>query len=344
MANVNREDVVFYLSTATAESPYGTADAVDRKIRPTPVLPVHVAEIDTDEPFATGYEGPVDSQLLTKHYTWSPEIRHVRPDDMAIFLGLICGTPTSAVADTSAYLHKFGLSSSRTLPSCTLEYVKTDSVQRKLAGGVASQVNISIAANQFATISPQMCFASDASGSGSASFSAETVVCNGANLGMNIGSAAEAEFIPALGADDITSPSDISADFVSLDLTLVNFRSPKAAMFDARSSAPVMGERGPRLVTARLTIETDDQTELDYIQAQTETALELEWDSDVLAGAATQNYGWQFVFPKVRFMSYGDSWDELGRLRQAFDLMLFEDATLGRMQAAVWNQTAAYFA
>ena len=79
MANVNREDVVFYLSTATAESPYGTADAVDRKIRPTPVLPVHVAEIDTDEPFATGYEGPVDSQLLTKHYTWSPEILISRP-------------------------------------------------------------------------------------------------------------------------------------------------------------------------------------------------------------------------------------------------------------------------
>jgi len=345
MANINREDVVFYLSTATTESPYGTADAVDRQIIPDGApLPMHVPTIDTNESQATGSEGPTESQLLMELYRWSPTIKYVHADDVAIFLSLVCGAPSSEAADTSAFLHEFSLSSSHTLPSCSLEYYKATGVQRLLAGGACGQLGMNFTANQFASLSPQMYFASDAAGVGSAALTAETAVMNGANYTMSIGAAAEGTFTPGLGADDITSPADISADFVSLEYTITPFTDPRSAMFDARSTAPVMAERGPYGLRLRLTIETDDQTEIDYILDQDDKALEFEWDSGVLAGTATQNYGLQFVFPQVRFMAHGDSWDQNGRLRQAFDLMLFEDATLGRMQAAVWNKTEAYFA
>jgi hypothetical protein len=344
---IYKEGLIYLISAAAKEAAYGTAAAVDRKIRvarPTPVR--EVATVETDEDFSTGLEGPSASVVTEKAWVWEPEFPHVKADDMGIWLSYALGSPASDVADTSAYVHAYGEGAlnSRALPSFTLQEAwLTGTLQKVYAGGLVEQLRISWAAGTPLRMSARCLFSSIADETDTANATAETAICNGAGAASWIGAALEGSYAPTQGAADVTTPADMAARLHAWEMTITNI-GDRRVVRDGRSLVPNLSQRGLRGITLRVTLEANDRTELSYVQAQTEKGIEWEWDSGVLAGAATQNYGFQFIWPKVRFQAYTDAWDAAGKLRQSFDCTLMDDATNRRVLAAVWNKVAEYAA
>ena len=342
---VFKENARVLVSSASKEATFKTAAGVDRQlIMGRDYAPVvDEAETFTDVGMRTGFEGPTGMQIAKQ---WSRGVLRwdfVRPDDVGFVLAYALGSVSSSVTDTSADKHVISPDGSHTLPSFTLEEIGYDSYQPKYTGVLITDVRLVLEANRPATMEAGILVCGiTSSGSDSAEPVSSEPVMMGSNLKAWFGSAYDGS--AALGTCDVTgSPDDIQAKLRRAEVRISNIRS-RDGMFTFAGTSIARAERGPREFSVSLTLEVEDLTYENYLQAKATKALELDWDSGVLAGAMLQDYGWQMVFPKVFVRAVEKSYDPDGRLLLDVDLVPLEDETYGIFEAVVYNKQSAYAA
>ena len=338
-------DLRQFLISIDREATFGTAVAVDRALkigRAGGDIITAQTELRTDAGLSTTKEQPTEARIGTQFFQGSIPWQWVKPDDLAIALSWVLGTPTSEEADTRAYLHTFSPSAARTLISRTIEEYLAAGVQHKFPGAVANNWTLNYVANQDVDMDLAIIAKGPQSaGSGSGSFVSSEPVWGGDLVTAYIGSAVEESYAPALGTVDLTSETDITAKVRAMTIGIANNIS-MGQLYDPTANTIGRTERGTRAYRLGLTLELSDRTELDYVKDKTEKAVEVEWDSGSLAGDATQNYGAQFVWPKIAFSQVAPSWSENGKLLGRFEALVMDDGTNGPFLAAVWNKTADY--
>ncbi len=342
---VYRENAKVLVSSASKESTFKTAVAVDRQlIMGRDYVPlVDEAEVYTDDGMGTGSEAPTEVQVARQWSSGALRWDFVRPDDVAFALAYTLGSVTSSATDTSADKHVITPDSSRTLPSFTVEEIGYESYQPKFAGVLITDFALTLEANRPAAMSAGLLVAGNTtSGSATADPVSGEPVMMGSNLKAWLGTAYDGA--ASLGACDVTATTDdIQAKLRRAEVRISNIRS-RDGMFTFASSSISRAERCSREFSVSLTLEVEDATYENYLQAEATKALELDWDSGVLAGAMLQNYGWQMVFPKVFVRAVEKSYDPDGRLLLDVDLAPMEDDDYGVFEAVVYNKQNAYAA
>ena len=328
------------------ESAYATAGTVDRQMILAPYTPI-VPVVDRVTTFGatTGKEGADAVYARSTVYPCRLSFASLMADDMSFLLANALGTPSNGAADTSAYKHSFSAGTGRTLPSFTLEELLVAGTQKKYAGGLIQDLRIRYTEPAGWSAEANVLFATEAAGTGGSGITPMTTE-PAAVAGLKkayIGTALEGSYSGALGTADITSSAALQAGLREIEIGIVNFTSP-TILFTGEYARPARAIRGPRGLSLSVVLELSDRTEIGYVSSLTEKALEFEWNSGVLAGAATQNYGWQFVYPDVSFRQVGPSWQEDNRLLGRFDCEVMEDGTNLRLYAETWNKQAAYAA
>lgn len=342
MAMVDNE-AKYYACIGTRETTFGTAVAADQKLILGESAEQFVRDVQvmTDARMRTGDEHATVIKERTEHWMFRAPWDFVGANDLGFILAATLGPVSPSTVDTSAVEHLFSASTSRVPASFTMEEFLVSGTQNKYSGCLVTDWTLTMTRDAPASLVANIVAKTKAAGTASSSAIADYPML-GPGLKVYIASAAEGSFDPALGSTDLDTGADITSIVRSVTIGCTQIQNVRRLIgFSNSLNLPV---RGVRAFTLSIEFEPGDETYHDYVGDQTTKAIEVEWDSGVLAGAASQNYGWQFVFPKVAFPSMQPSRDEIGYRRQTFPLLVMADATLGPIQAAVWNKQSAFLA
>lgn len=347
MALAYREALKFMVSATDKETTFKTAIAVDQLLEMasgwTPFN--DEAEKGSNAGMITGKEGPTATNLLKQWFAGELRFDRVHPNDLAFLLAYTLGPSTSAVFDTSGREHAFSASSNRTMPTFTAETDGFDSYQPVHSGCFLSRMDLSVAMGQWARASAGVIAAKKASGgSGDVSAVSGEVPCGDAGIHCSIGSSIDGSYVPVLGtpdlADDIVLKTLVRRFEMSID-NGINMEDLWTAEVSAAAPEMSRATRGPRRYTLSFDIEVGDDTYIDYLLNEEEFAVEFQHDSGVLCGA-TKNMGWALAYPDVVVERVSRAYGPNEQLMARVDCLVREDATLGSIQAAVWNDVTEY--
>ena len=225
--------------------------------------------------------------------------------------------------------------------SFTLEELLASGIQKQYPGCMINSFELAVRRAGFFTLRADI-IASGARNNGSASgshISAEPYLKAGHAAVFRATGTYDAS--PALGAADVGTPTTISGKVVDLSWRWNNNITPDDLYLLGGGDNRGIAERDRRTQELTMTVEFDDFTYAQALEDQTTYAFEVDIDTGVLAGAVTQNYGAQVVWPQVK-LSAAPIQGGLGKLLYRLSFNIQQHTTHGSVILVVWNKQASY--
>ena len=355
MATIFKSAVGVFQSAYTKQADLATVQAVDTQhvMGASWNPPVPVATTVSDAGFTNGAEGATTVETVTKHFTGAFQFDRVYPNSIGSMLAYTFGPPATSTVDTSGVQHIFSdTDTDRVLDAFTTEYstVAAGSENLKFRGCLVQSFTISMTKNQPMTLTVNWVgVARSADGTGATTVITTEPSMLGHGVTAWLGTGVEDTFVPVLGTCDLSGETELSgttnAWLQSFNLTVTNIPDV-TNLYTFTDDEISRAIRGARTVTGDFTIDKEAETIPDYIQANTEFAIEVDWTSGTIAGATAETfyYGAEFVVPKAHIVSEAPSWGADGRQTATYNFEALEGADDNRFLGVVNNKTAAYAA
>ena len=348
---LNRAQGKVYASFAAAEATYGTAAAIDRLIEDVDIAPIVSNSENSSSSRQLGREGTADLSELHAWTEFSMTFPYLKPDLLMWLFAATLGSPTSADLDTGGpYSHDFVHDDDDyAIPAFTVEEFHKSGIQNVIVGCMASRLEWSMARsgdNRLWSATLNVIgkkVATGASGSGTAT--AEVVEAHIKKTKYSRALAAEGSLDLGLGADDLDTPTDFSDRLIEASGFIDNQISVENLLAFNDEGEPSRARRNQREFGLTTKMEIADWAEVTLHHARTKRAHEFDWDSDVDAGGAFTDFGFEFVYPST--MALGEPTvtpGDGGFLELEQEWHVHNDATDGPIVVAGYNDTAAYLA
>jgi len=363
MSVPRRQDHKLNVNAAAKETAFGTAEATATTVQLlmgtgfVPFSPVVVKR--TAAGMTTGTEGPNFQWVELVYHKGTLQWDVVYPNDFIWAMKLACGAGTSTQnAATGQYEHDITEDTTHTLLSCTIVDHIDANLFKQYTGCVCSRLTFTAGIGG-ASMSMDVIAKSVADTDATKSLLTDEPAivaglagtANAQAMGMYIGGTIEGSYDGDMDATNLTAGSDITSDARSFTITIDNGIDVANMQTFAGVNTIVRPERGARSVTGSITVEQSDSGSLayqlqDYLDDAEPVALEWDWDSNVVAGTAGNDYGASIIVPDADFSDVSYSYGPSGILLATYPFVGFDKdtPTYHRVTATGWNEVAAYLA